>query len=99
MRYDESAIEPGLIVEARKRRGLPRHGRRVTSAQIVVTLPGLAAVLWVNWYFFVAGRGRAAAAGVDAGGVQRIARRGEGRLHTGRHPGARRRAGAARLPP
>jgi hypothetical protein len=28
----------------------------VTSAQIVVTLLGLAAVLWVNWYFFVAGR-------------------------------------------
>jgi hypothetical protein len=28
----------------------------VTSAQIVVTLLGLAAVLWVNWYFFLAGR-------------------------------------------
>jgi hypothetical protein len=28
----------------------------VTSAQIVVTLLGLAAVVWVNWYFFVAGR-------------------------------------------
>jgi hypothetical protein len=28
----------------------------VTSAQIVVTLLGLAAVLWVNWYFFIAGR-------------------------------------------
>ena len=28
----------------------------MTSAQIVVTLLGLAAVLWVNWYFFVAGR-------------------------------------------
>jgi hypothetical protein len=28
----------------------------VTSPQIVVTLLGLAAVVWVNWYFFVAGR-------------------------------------------
>jgi hypothetical protein len=28
----------------------------VTSAQIIVTLLGLAAVLWVNWYFFIAGR-------------------------------------------
>jgi plastocyanin domain-containing protein len=44
----------------------------VTSAQIVVTLLGLAAVLWVNWYFFVAGRGTAVAATVGAGGVQRI---------------------------
>jgi plastocyanin domain-containing protein len=44
----------------------------VTSAQIVVTLLGLAAVLWVNWYFFVASRGTAVAASVGAGGVQRI---------------------------
>jgi len=44
----------------------------VTSAQIVVTLLGFAAVLWVNWYFFVAGRGTAMAATVGAGGVQRI---------------------------
>jgi plastocyanin domain-containing protein len=44
----------------------------VTSAQIVVTLLGLAAVLWVNWYFFVAGREAAVAASVGAGGVQRI---------------------------
>jgi plastocyanin domain-containing protein len=44
----------------------------VTSAQIVVTLLGLAAVLWVNWYFFVAGRGIVAAATVGAGGMQRI---------------------------
>ena len=44
----------------------------MTSAQIVVTLLGLAAVLWVNWYFFVAGRGTAMAATVGAGGVQRI---------------------------
>jgi plastocyanin domain-containing protein len=44
----------------------------MTSAQIVVTLLGLLAVAWVNWYFFVAGRMVAAVAGVDAGGVQRI---------------------------
>jgi plastocyanin domain-containing protein len=44
----------------------------VTSAQIAVTLLGLAAVLWVNWYFFVAGRGTAVAATAVAGGVQRI---------------------------
>jgi plastocyanin domain-containing protein len=44
----------------------------VTTAQIAVTLLGLAAVLWVNWYFFVAGRGAAVAATVQAGGVQRI---------------------------
>jgi plastocyanin domain-containing protein len=44
----------------------------VTSAQIAVTLLGLAAVLWVNWYFFIAGRGTAVAATAGAGGVQRI---------------------------
>ena len=45
----------------------------MSSAQIAVTLLGLAAVLWVNWYFFVAGRGTAvAAASVGAGGIQRI---------------------------
>ena len=44
----------------------------MSSAQIAVTLLGLAAVLWVNWYFFVAGRGAAVAASVGAGGMQRI---------------------------
>jgi plastocyanin domain-containing protein len=44
----------------------------VTPAQIAVTLLGLAAVLWVNWYFFVAGRGTAVTAIVGAGGMQRI---------------------------
>lgn len=44
----------------------------MTSAQIVVTLLGFAAVLWVNWYFFVAGRGTAMAATLGPGGVQRI---------------------------
>jgi plastocyanin domain-containing protein len=44
----------------------------VTSAQIAVTLIGLAGVAWVNWYFFLAGRGDAVRATVGAGGVQRV---------------------------
>lgn len=27
-------------------------------SQLLVTLAGLAAIIWVNWYFFVAGRSR-----------------------------------------
>jgi plastocyanin domain-containing protein len=45
----------------------------MTSSEIVVTLAGLVAVVWVNWYFFGAARGAEVAAGVDAAGVQRIA--------------------------
>ena len=37
-----------------------------------MTLLGLAALAWVNWYFFVAGRGAAAVATSDAGGAQRV---------------------------
>jgi plastocyanin domain-containing protein len=44
----------------------------MTSAQIIVTLAGLAGVAWINWYFFLAGRGAAVAATVGAGGVQRV---------------------------
>lgn len=44
----------------------------MTPAQIVVTLLGLIVVAWINWYFFVAGRGTAAVATSGAGGVQRI---------------------------
>ena len=44
----------------------------MTTAQIVVTLLGLAAVVWVNWYFFVAGRGAAAMATADGAGPQRV---------------------------
>jgi plastocyanin domain-containing protein len=44
----------------------------MTTAQIVVTLLGLAAVAWVNWYFFVAGHAPAVAAVAGAGGVQRV---------------------------
>jgi len=42
----------------------------MTTAQIAVTLVGLAAILWINWYFFAA-TPRAVAASVDAG-VQRV---------------------------
>jgi hypothetical protein len=27
----------------------------MTGSEVVVTLLGLAAIVWVNWYFFVAG--------------------------------------------
>ena len=38
-----------------RRRGIPGHGRVMTTAQIAVTVAGLAAIAWVNWYFFLAG--------------------------------------------
>jgi len=44
----------------------------MTTTQVIVTLLGLAAIGWVNWYFFVAGRGVAAVATSDAGGPQRV---------------------------
>ena len=44
----------------------------MTSAQLAVTVLGLAAVAWVNWYFFIAGRAPAVAAVVGAGGVQQV---------------------------
>ena len=42
----------------------------MSAAQIAVTLAGLAAIAWVNWYFFLAGRGEAVAVPADQG-VQR----------------------------
>lgn len=42
----------------------------MTTAQIVVTVSGLAAIAWVNWYFFAATPGVAAAR--IEGGVQRV---------------------------
>ena len=51
----------------------------MTTAQIAVTLAGLLGVAWVNWYFFIAGRGGdAVAVALDADGVQRIAVRVQG---------------------
>jgi len=44
----------------------------MTSAQVAVTLVGLAGVAWVNWYFFLAGRSAAVSATPEAGGVQRV---------------------------
>lgn len=43
----------------------------MSTAEIIVIVAGLAAIAWVNWYFFVAGRtvGVATAA---VGGVQRM---------------------------
>jgi plastocyanin domain-containing protein len=43
----------------------------MTPAQIAVTLLGLGAIVWVNWYFFVAGRAPVVAA-VGSSGLQRI---------------------------
>jgi plastocyanin domain-containing protein len=44
----------------------------VTTAQLIVTLAGLAAVVWVNWYFFLAERGAATPAEVVPEGPQRV---------------------------
>lgn len=41
----------------------------MSTSQILVLLGGLAAILWVNWYFFLAGRNRAAMARAG-GGIQ-----------------------------
>ena len=41
----------------------------MSTDQILVLLGGLAAILWVNWYFFLARRGSAMAQ-VGPGGVQ-----------------------------
>lgn len=43
----------------------------MTTAQLAVTVGGALAVVWVNWYFLVAGRGGGVAAALDRGG-QRI---------------------------
>jgi plastocyanin domain-containing protein len=39
----------------------------VSAAQLAVTLVGTAAIGWINWYFFVAGRTPLAATADDAG--------------------------------
>jgi plastocyanin domain-containing protein len=44
----------------------------MTTWQSVVTLLGLIAIGWVNYYFFIAGRRAAVAAVVDGSGPQRI---------------------------
>ena len=44
----------------------------MTTAQLVVTLAGLAAIAWVNWYFFVAGSRTVAAPALSGTGPQRV---------------------------
>ena len=39
----------------------------MTSPQIAVTLVGIAAIVWVNWYFFLAGERPVAASGAGSG--------------------------------
>jgi plastocyanin domain-containing protein len=43
----------------------------VNTGDLLVVASGLAALAWVNWYFFVADRGSAAAA-AGAGGIQEV---------------------------
>jgi plastocyanin domain-containing protein len=42
----------------------------MSATQLFVLLAGLGAILWVNWYFFVAGRGAAALAASTSSGIQ-----------------------------
>lgn len=42
----------------------------MSGSEWMVLLGGIAAIVWINWYFFLARRGVAAAAG--AGGLQEI---------------------------
>jgi plastocyanin domain-containing protein len=39
----------------------------VSTAELLVTLSGLAAIAWVNWYFFLAGGSAAVATAVGSG--------------------------------
>lgn len=43
----------------------------MTTTEIVVTLAGVLAIAWVNWYFFFAGRRGGVSAALDHG-IQRI---------------------------
>ena len=44
----------------------------MTGTEWLVLAGGIAAVAWVNWYFFLAERAAAAAAAPPAGGVQQV---------------------------
>ena len=48
------------------------------ASEILVVLGGLAAIAWVNWYFFLAGRSAAAEARVGATGLQQAVIRVQG---------------------
>lgn len=43
----------------------------MSADQMLVLAAGIAAILWINWYFFVAGRGDGVRAG-NSGGVQTV---------------------------
>jgi plastocyanin domain-containing protein len=45
----------------------------VDRTQLLVTVAGFAAIVWVNWYFFVAGRAAPAATAAAGAGPQEIA--------------------------
>jgi plastocyanin domain-containing protein len=64
----EPEVENGDMPGSRPRAA--REGA-MTAADVAVVLGGIAAIAWVNWYFFFAGRS-AAAAEVGAGGTQEI---------------------------
>jgi plastocyanin domain-containing protein len=42
------------------------------TSDILVIVGGLAAIVWVNWYFFLAGRGSVAQAAVATDGLQEV---------------------------
>lgn len=44
----------------------------MTAAQLVITLFGILAIVWVNYYFFAAGRTAGVATTADAHGPQQI---------------------------
>jgi plastocyanin domain-containing protein len=44
----------------------------MTMSQLVVTAVGILAIVWVNYYFFLAGRTAAVAASANGSGPQRI---------------------------
>jgi plastocyanin domain-containing protein len=45
----------------------------MSTAEWIVLLAGLAAIAWVNWYFFVASRDRPIVAAASSNGVQEVA--------------------------
>lgn len=50
----------------------------MSTTEWMVLLGGIAAIAWVNWYFFLAGRGGVAAVADAAGGVQEVTIRVQG---------------------
>jgi hypothetical protein len=65
----------------------------MTGAEWAVLLGGAAAIVWVNWYFFLAGRGPAA--GGAGGGAPRPGNKDLNDTNGARRPGAARGRGVA----